>query len=112
MSLRLGMGIAVVASTVIPTACSRGSIDFVNDSDTSIVIVQIVGEDERVLDEIAGTGGFSILSRWFDGCLEGDLEARLEDGTVVEARPGPFCPGDPAWIITEGDVERARDPRD
>lgn len=102
------VAVAALASSVLVASCSRGTIDFVNESDSAIAIVKIGAAGESVYDEIDATGGMSVLTRWFDGCIDEDLEARLEDGTVISSRPGPFCPGDPAWVITRQDVEQAR----
>lgn len=102
------VAIAVLASSVFAASCSGGTIDFVNESNRSVVIVQIDAAADSVYGEVGATGGMSVLTRWFDGCIDEDLEARLEDGTVISTRPGPFCPDDPAWVITQQDVEQAR----
>lgn len=102
------VAIAALAATVFATSCSGGTVDFANESNSAIVIVQIGAAGESVYGEIDATGGMSVLTRWFDGCIDEDLDARLEDGTVISTRPGPFCPDDPAWVITQQDVEQAR----
>jgi hypothetical protein len=43
-------------------------------------------------------------------CVYSDLVARLEDGTLVDTREGPFCQGDPAWVFTQDDVDQATAP--
>ncbi len=40
-------------------------------------------------------------------CIGTDLQVRLEDGSVVATRPGPFCEGDPPWVITQAQVNAA-----
>jgi len=102
------VAVAALASSVLVASCSRGTIDFVNDSNRVIVIMKIDAAGESVYDEIDASGEMSVLTRWFDGCIDEDLKARLEDGTLISTRPGPFCPGDPAWVITQQDVEQAR----
>ncbi len=102
------VAIAVLASSMFAASCSGGTVDFVNESNRSVVIMEIDAAGESVYGEIGATGGMSVLTRWFDGCIDEDLEARLEDGTVISTRPGPFCPDDPAWVITQQDVEQAR----
>jgi len=102
------VAIAALASSVFAASCSGGTVDFVNESNATVVIVEIDTAGESVYGEIDATGGMSVLTRWFDDCIDEDLEAHLEDGTVISTRPGPFCPDDPAWVITQQDVEQAR----
>ena len=92
---------------MLTASCAGGSVDFVNDSNETVVIVRLGATGDAVYDEVPATGGMSVLTRWFDRCIDADLEARLEDGTVIDTRPGPFCPDDPAWVVTQHDVDRA-----
>ncbi len=100
-----------LASSVLLASCAGGSVDVVNDANEPVVIMQLDAADARLFAEIEPTGGMSVLTRWPDRCIDEDLEARLEDGTVIATRPGPFCPDDPAWVITPDDVEQARSER-
>lgn len=102
------VAVAALFSVVVAASCSGGTVDFVNESNRTLVIMEIDTAGESVYAEIDATGGMAVLKGWFDGCIDGDLEARLEDGTVIDTRPGPFCHDDPAWLITQQDIDQAR----
>ena len=108
MPIRRRMGPAVgvlLLLAMVASACNEipaEPITFDNQSDQTIVVVRSFSES--VYKEIAPG------SRVTDGslCVDPDLEARLENGAVVASRPGPFCQGDPAWVITQAEVDAAK----
>jgi len=91
--------------TLVASACNEipaEPITFDNESDQTIIIVRSFSES--VYKEI--TRGSTVT----DGslCVDPDLEARLENGAVVASRLGPFCQGDPVWVITQTEVDAAK----
>lgn len=106
--LRAWLSTLVLASSVLIASCGGGPVDVVNDSNRPILIMKADGEDASVLAEVPATGGVSFLRKWIDPCIDEDLGARAQDGTLVETHPGPFCPDDPAWTITPDVVAQAR----
>lgn len=95
------VGIVAFAAVVLAGSCSGGSVEIHNESSSTVVIMEIDAEGESPYGEIDAGGGMVVHTR----CIDDDLEARLEDGTVISARQGPFCEDDPAWVITQQDVK-------
>jgi len=89
--------------TIVASACNEipaEPITFDNQSDQSIVIVRTA--TESVYTEILP--GRTVTD---SGCVDPDLEARLESGALVAFRAGPFCQGDTVWVITQAEVDSA-----
>lgn len=94
--------LAIVASACNELPAEPITID--NQSDQTIVVMGIDNVGEFVFMEILpGRNGIDRSA-----CVDPDLEARLESGAVVAFRPGPFCQGDPVWVITQAEVDAAR----
>ena len=90
---------------IVATACNElpaEPIDIHNQSEQTIVIVRLVGTGESVVARVLPGDHFT-----GENCIDPDLQVRLEGGTVVATRPGPFCEGDPVWVISEADVAAA-----
>lgn len=100
------IGVLLLLALVV-SACNEipaEPITFDNQSDQTIIIIGIVATGEPTVKEILPG------SRVTDGslCVDPDLEARLENGAVVASRSGPFCQGDPVWVITQAEVDAAK----
>jgi hypothetical protein len=98
---------AVLIAGCYETPAEPIAID--NKSDQQILIYQIDnGGEERPIPFFVVPPRQGIV----DGseCVYSDLVARLEDGTFVGTREGPFCQGDPAWVFTQDDVDQAQAP--
>ena len=80
-----------------------GVIAIRNRSSQLLIVVAVGADGEKVYREIRH--GRTVRDR--SQCVEPDLEARLYDGTLVASRPGPFCQGDPMWVITLEEVDAA-----
>jgi hypothetical protein len=95
---------ALLASGVL-SACNElpaDPIDIHNQSNQLVSIVRVLDTGDSLVERIA-PNDHSVR----EGCIDPDLEARLDDGRVVANRPGPFCEGDPQWAITQADVDAA-----
>lgn len=98
-----GVGV-LLALLVVASACNElpaEPITFENQSDQTITIMVIAGISESRWGDVgprSTTGDRSV-------CVDPDLEARLDDGTAVASRPGPFCQGDPVWVITQAQID-------
>jgi hypothetical protein len=77
-------------------------IDVHNQSEQTIVIVRLVATGESVVARVLPGDRFT-----GENCIEPDLQVRPEDGSVVGTRAGPFCEGDPSWVITQAQVDAA-----
>lgn len=74
-------------------------ITFENQSDQTITITRVLsGSAWGDVGPRSTTADPSV-------CVDPDLEALLDDGTTVASRPGPFCQGDPVWVITQSEVD-------
>jgi len=98
---KLGVLIGIFLLTV---ACfdfgefPEDAITIHNESSRTVEIFAIVRPgDEQVIDSLEPGLG----TRFRDDCLDPDLEARTRDGRVLARREGPFCRGDPEWVITD-----------
>ena len=80
-------------------------IDVHNQSDQPITIVAITGTGDVPYMEMILPTDHGINA----GCIERDLEARFTDGRVIATRTGPFCEGDPVWVITQAQADAASD---
>lgn len=99
------IGLVVVLLTIVASACNEipaEPITFENQSDQTIVIVR--SASESVYTEILPGAAVTDPSP----CVDPDLEARLESSAVVAFRAGPFCQGDPTWVITQARVDAAK----
>ncbi|NOX29626.1 MAG: hypothetical protein GXP35_06215 [Actinobacteria bacterium] len=92
--------LAVVASACNEIPAEPITID--NQSDQTIIIVRSFSESV-FMEILPGRTGVDPST-----CVDPDLEARLENGAVVASRPGPFCQGDPVWVITQAEVDAAQ----
>ena len=102
------VGAAVILLAVMASACNElpaEPIEVDNTSDQRIGLwgISAAGSADAPFGAIAA-GTTQMIE---EGCVEKDLEARLDDGTVVAERPAPFCEGDPVWIITQAQVDAA-----
>ncbi len=96
----------VLLLTIVAGACNETPaepITFDNKSDQTIEVVIITRTGESVYVEILP--GRTVTDR--SPCVDPDLEARLKSGAVVSFRAGPFCQGDPVWVITQAEVDAA-----
>ncbi len=103
-----GLLILVLLLTIIAAACIETpakAITYENESDQTILIIGIEATGEVVHGEMGPYGGHSLLG---SPCIDPDLEARLVDGSVVASRAGPFCSGDPVWVITQAEVDATK----
>ena len=80
-----------------------GVIAIRNQSWQRLTIVAVTADGESVYRELLARRTIRDRSE----CVESDLEARLYDGTLVASRSGPFCQGDPTWVITQAEVDGA-----
>ena len=107
-SLRLVAALAILVA-VVATACNElpaDPIEVDNTSDQKVVIWGVWG-DGSADPPFGGIAAGTITTLTDDECIEPDLEARLDDGTVVAELPKPFCQGDPTWVITQDQVDAA-----
>jgi hypothetical protein len=90
---------------LVASACNEipaEPITINNQSDQTIIIVRSFSESV-FMEILPGRTGVDRSA-----CDDSDLVARLEGGAVVASRPGPFCQGDPVWVITQAEVDAAR----
>ncbi len=101
------MTATVLLLTIIAGACNEipaEPITFDNQSNNTIVIFRVFETSESVkMEVLPGRTGIDASV-----CVDPDLEARLENGAVVAFRAGPFCQGDPTWVITQVEVDAAK----
>jgi len=91
----------VLLLTIVASACNEipaEPITFDNQSDQTILIVRSVSES--VHSEILPGSKVTDPS----ACVDPDLEARLDIDVAVASRAGPFCQGDPIWVITQAQI--------
>lgn len=97
--------VATMAAIFMTTACNElpaEPIDIHNQTDQQISIVRLLDTGDSLVVRIA-PNDHAIR----EGCIDPDLEARLDDGRVVAMRPGPFCEEDAVWLITQAEVDAA-----
>jgi len=92
--------LAIVASACNEIPAEPITID--NQSDQTIIIVRSITESV-FMEILPGRTGVDRSA-----CDDSDLAARLEGGAVVASRAGPFCQGDPEWVITQAEVDAAK----
>lgn len=80
-----------------------GVIAIQNQSRQWLTIVAITADGESAFRDLLAQR--TVRDR--SACVDSDLEVRLYDGTLVASRSGPFCQGDPKWVITEDEVDAA-----
>jgi hypothetical protein len=95
--------IFVIGAILLTGACDYGefpadAITIRNASSQTVEVVAIIRpHDEQLISTVEPGLG----DRFRDDCLDPDLEARATDGHVLARREGPFCRGDPEWVITD-----------
>ncbi len=91
--------VAIVASACNEIPAEPITID--NQSDQTIIIMRVFETSESVKMEILpGRNGVDRSA-----CVDPDLEAHLDIDVAVASRAGPFCQGDPVWMITQAQID-------
>jgi hypothetical protein len=89
--------VAVVAISLIASCEYPNDAINVENQSTQTVTLAMVSDDTRIELTILRPGeGDSLRNE----CVEMDFVVEDEAGRELARRPGPFCQGDPPWIIT------------
>lgn len=99
-SMRVVSAVIVAALLVVVSACEYRS-DAIRVENRSSQTVNLFTEFDEATRTDHGTlrPGEGFVDRL--ECIEIDFVAESLDGEELARRPGPFCQGDPPWILTD-----------
>jgi len=84
---------------LVLTGCEYLNDAVVVENRSSQTIVLVEEFRDRRIEELELRPGEADLRR--EECVDGDFIVESLDGEELARRPGPFCRGDPPWIIDD-----------
>jgi hypothetical protein len=87
------LALILIASCEYP----NDAVNVENESSETVVLVEELGDSRSQGHELGPGEGYSTRRE----CVDGDFIVESLNGEELARRPGPFCQGDPPWIITD-----------
>jgi hypothetical protein len=86
----------VAVSLTVSCEYPNDAVNVENQSSETVVLVEELGDSRSQGHELGPGEGYSTRRE----CVDGDFIVESISGEELARRPGPFCQGDPPWIIT------------